>query len=1136
MTKLIRVYVSSTYEDLREYRKQVNDRLVHLKVPGFHIQPEGMEGYPSMDERPLDLCTAHVRECEVYLCIIGVRYGWIPPENNPHQLSITHLEYLAAESSHKNILFLIADGECPIPAKWTSMNGINQPKFDQFLSTAKERCVSSFKSPEDCGHLAEQAVRHLLTQSPPNTDPPMIPTPKPPRIRIGGTPLFFGLTSHQFKNRVHELSELRSLIKGKNPVAIVIKGDGGMGKSELAGRLCAEIHGTIDGSGGEPMPWALDSPRIGAVIYEGLRRRLHDKDSGEETFIRLTFNVANFWEKVCEAMPPKEREQFNKHCSNPAYTTEKLATEARHMLGEGLVVLVLDNLEDVLLKDGTITNKDLQDILDVFLAPGSAIRVLITTRVTPRLLNGDPVILGSRELSPLATDHCIEILREKDSDGRKRTGLSQATHESLKKLAETCKGIPRALDLSAAYLERENERREFRGEDLLTPEALANDAKKYNEGVLNFLLKRIWDHALPEEIQVATTLALVDGTLSGVGIQRCTELSEDDAREALRRLKDSGLIRYDESRRGYAVVDRDRDYLKTLIPVNDQQSKYRKLAAQAALDKVPPAQLSSSDHIRAYDLEFNHLLAAGDARAAWNAISPICPDKMWEKNLASSAFPWFEALFAIADLELRSEILPFYASLLFKYARWHQLLPIAEEKLTNAKKSNNTVMEALALNSRGSALKELARFTEAEADLRRVLRIVEDTYGPNHPTVSTALNNLAMLLKDTNRLAEAEALYRRALEINEATYGKDHPFVAILISNLAQLLGETNRFAEAEPLYRRALVISEATYGKDHPTVAIRINNLAGLLRETNRFPEAEPLFRRAIAIDEASYGADDPNVAIRLRNLAELLAETNRFAEAEALNRRALMIDEATYGADHPRVAIDLNNLALLLQNTNRLAEAEPLHRRALVIDEATYGKDHPTVATDLGNLGRLLAERGRGQEAVPRVERALAIDTASFGAEHWNCADDRYKLATALLARSEPSDAERSLNESRLAVEGLSSALSPTHQRVARALRTRAKAEIANKLLNEAVKSLRESIKIYEALDIVPLKKTADAYAELADALTATGDTAAATDARTKSADYRTRFDAQEAEGAAKFPLPPLPDWVQKLIDGEK
>lgn len=119
-----------------------------------------------------------------------------------------------------------------------------------------------------------------------------------------------------------------------------------------------------------------------------------------------------------------------------------------------------------------------------------------------------------------------------------------------------------------------------------------------------------------------------------------------------------------------------------------------------------------------------------------------------------------------------------------------------------------------------------ADYNRAEPLMRRALKIDEDSFGPNHPSVATALNNLAELLRETNRLDEAVPLYNRALKIDEDSFGKDHPNVARDLNNLALLLAATNRLSEAEPLMRRALKICEDSLGPDHPSTITARNNL----------------------------------------------------------------------------------------------------------------------------------------------------------------------------------------------------------------------------------------------------------------------------------------------------------------------
>ena len=314
---------------------------------------------------------------------------------------------------------------------------------------------------------------------------------------------------------------------------------------------------------------------------------------------------------------------------------------------------------------------------------------------------------------------------------------------------------------------------------------------------------------------------------------------------------------------------------------------------------------------------------------------------------------------------------------------FERLLPHGQQVAIRSDNESKAPLPNL-LNHIAWHLYERAAYEEAEPVHLRALKILQNSYGPEHLDVAQTLNNLAVLLKDTNRMAEAEPLYQQALKIMKNSLGTDHPDVAKTLSNLATLLKDTNRMAEAEPLYQQALKIMEGSLGTDHPGVAKILNNLASLLRDTNRMAEAEPLYRRALKIKEDSLGPDQPGVAHSLSGLASLLQDANRMDEAEPLYRRALKIFENSLGPDHPDVAYPLTNLANLLADTNRITEAEQLYRYALKILENSLGADHPDVAYLLTNFATLLADTKRITEAEQLYRRALKIREFSLPEGH--------------------------------------------------------------------------------------------------------------------------------------------------------
>lgn len=106
---MAKIYISSTYSDLKEYREEVYRALRKL---GHDVV--AMEDYTASDQRPLDKCLEDVAGCDVYIGIFAWRYGYIPPEQDK---SITELEFRTASKGKRCLIFLLNDD-----APWSRTN------------------------------------------------------------------------------------------------------------------------------------------------------------------------------------------------------------------------------------------------------------------------------------------------------------------------------------------------------------------------------------------------------------------------------------------------------------------------------------------------------------------------------------------------------------------------------------------------------------------------------------------------------------------------------------------------------------------------------------------------------------------------------------------------------------------------------------------------------------------------------------------------------------------------------------------------------------------------------------------------------------------------------------------------------
>lgn len=307
------------------------------------------------------------------------------------------------------------------------------------------------------------------------------------------------------------------------------------------------------------------------------------------------------------------------------------------------------------------------------------------------------------------------------------------------------------------------------------------------------------------------------------------------------------------------------------------------------------------------------------------------------------------------------------------------------------------------LSQLGVLLLRKAALAEADACMRRALRLRGAHFGPRSVEVAGVEGNLGTVAERLDQLAAAEQHYRNALAIFHERQLGETTEAANVLNNLAALCVGMNRFDEAAATAQEAMKIERRLLPDGSAELAPGLSNHGVLMWRIGRYAEAEAAYREALAIAERHHGAQYPEVSTMRSNLGLLLQDVGRFDEAEECFRTALAADTATYGEDHPAVGRDTNNLALLLRVRGRLSEAETLLRTTLEKDRRVFGDAHSEVADGHSNLGLVLTDMGRNDEAEECFRRTLAIDEAVHGPSHLRVAIACLNLASALKNRGD-------------------------------------------------------------------------------------------------------------------------------------
>jgi hypothetical protein len=155
--KKLQVFVSSTYEDLKEERQAA----VEAILSAGHI-PAGMELFAAGDESQMKVIQRWIDESDVFLLVLGGRYGSIDPQT---QKSYIQLEYEYALKKGKPLFAIVITSKA-LNRKIKSMGlsafeDQNLPLLIEFKKTVLSKVVKYWEDKKDIRIHVTTALNEL---------------------------------------------------------------------------------------------------------------------------------------------------------------------------------------------------------------------------------------------------------------------------------------------------------------------------------------------------------------------------------------------------------------------------------------------------------------------------------------------------------------------------------------------------------------------------------------------------------------------------------------------------------------------------------------------------------------------------------------------------------------------------------------------------------------------------------------------------------------------------------------------------------------------------------------------------------------------------------------------------------------
>ncbi len=353
-----------------------------------------------------------------------------------------------------------------------------------------------------------------------------------------------GQVPSYFRGRADETRLIRDFLFADERRLLWVAGRGGIGKTAMVSRVLTALEGGR-------LPDGLGELAVAGIVY---------LSSGGAQAI----SFPNVFAGLCRLVPEDVAGVLGARYRASNETPEALTCALLEVLPEGPAVLLLDRFEEIVGQDRLgLSDSSMEGVLRAVLtAPPHGLKVIVTTRVTPRdLLLVEPgrqqqLNLDEGLPSPVAE----QVLRDMDPDGS--LGLKDAPMELLTKVRERTRGFPRALEAIKGSLAAD---REATLAELL--------AQPLPDNVVEALVGEAFSRLDSPGERVMEALAIYPVPVPTVAVDYLLHPYDAAVNSApvLGRLVNMQFVHRDAGR--YSLHDLDRDYALRRVPIGTAEDR-----------------------------------------------------------------------------------------------------------------------------------------------------------------------------------------------------------------------------------------------------------------------------------------------------------------------------------------------------------------------------------------------------------------------------------------------------------------------------------------------------------------------------------------------------------------------------------
>lgn len=157
--KKYQIFISSTYEDLKEERAAVSQTLLDMGCI-----PVGMEQFPASGMDQMNYIKKMLDTCDYYILILAGRYGSVDPADG---VGYTEKEYDYAVANEIPVMSFIVDEIGKLPSEKCEKTDVGREALTKFRAkVSANRMIKKYSSKEDLQARVAVSVQQCIRDFP----------------------------------------------------------------------------------------------------------------------------------------------------------------------------------------------------------------------------------------------------------------------------------------------------------------------------------------------------------------------------------------------------------------------------------------------------------------------------------------------------------------------------------------------------------------------------------------------------------------------------------------------------------------------------------------------------------------------------------------------------------------------------------------------------------------------------------------------------------------------------------------------------------------------------------------------------------------------------------------------------------